>query len=286
MKCASPLKLYPKTEMFRYDHKLYLEKYPLGYMEVPCGKCLSCRIARAREWALRLQHEREYWESACFLTLTYSDENLPSNGSISKSVLQLFFKRLRKKIHPGRIRYYACGEYGEKFGRPHYHAIIYGLPIDYDFASVWPYGLTHSGFVSYDSCRYVAQYIDKKYYGEKAEEVYLSKGLEVPFQISSQGLGLRYALSDSDRIIKNLFIPSRGKKVGIPRYYKKKLNIDPGRFSKQTTKKLFDVYKHYYDKGLDLNQANLEISKARKQANATLKAKTDLKKLRNLDKSL
>ena len=37
-------------------------------------------------------------------------------------------KRLRKKKGANQnqpIRYYQCGEYGDKFGRPHYHAILF-----------------------------------------------------------------------------------------------------------------------------------------------------------------
>jgi 2,3-bisphosphoglycerate-independent phosphoglycerate mutase len=42
---------------------------------VPCGKCVGCRIASSREWTFRLMCELGEWEKACFLTLTYSEEN-------------------------------------------------------------------------------------------------------------------------------------------------------------------------------------------------------------------
>lgn len=86
-------------------------------MFVPCGCCLGCRVAHAREWSLRLLHELGYWDSAVFLTLTYSDENCPL--SLSKRELQLFWKRLRKAIAPRKIKYFSCGEYGDLYGRPH-----------------------------------------------------------------------------------------------------------------------------------------------------------------------
>jgi hypothetical protein len=35
-------------------------------------------------------------------------------------------KRLRKKIQPLKIRFFHCGEYGDKTRRPHYHALIFG----------------------------------------------------------------------------------------------------------------------------------------------------------------
>jgi hypothetical protein len=34
-------------------------------------------------------------------------------------------KRLRKKYSHKKLSFYHCGEYGEKQGRPHYHAIIF-----------------------------------------------------------------------------------------------------------------------------------------------------------------
>lgn len=284
MNCASPLKIYPKTELYRIDAQAYLNQYPLGYMEVPCGKCLSCRIARAREWSLRLMHELASWENAVFLTLTYSDEFMPKDKSIKKHDLQKFFKRLRKANH--KIRYYACGEYGERYGRPHYHAIIFGLRADFDFTSFWPFGICYPGTVTYDSCRYVAQYIDKKYYGDMAHEKYLSKGLSVPFQICSQKLGLAYALSDQDRIKRDLYLTSRGKKCGIPRYYKKKLSLDSSLFRARSLDTLTDTFRQYVDKGYGLDEAFEDISLRRKQANANLKSKTELRKLQKLDQSL
>lgn len=63
-----------------------------------------------------------------FITLTYSDETLPSSGSLIPEHLQLWFKRLRKEISPARVRYYAVGEYGTESQRPHYHIAMFGYP--------------------------------------------------------------------------------------------------------------------------------------------------------------
>ena len=57
-----------------------------------------------------------------FLTLTYSDEFLPDDECVHKEHLKKFLVDL-KKIIP--VRYIACGEYGGKTGRAHYHAIIW-----------------------------------------------------------------------------------------------------------------------------------------------------------------
>jgi len=108
----------------------------------PCGQCVSCRLKKSREWALRCTHEAKMHDENCFITLTYNNENLPSDGSLDKSHLQKFFKRLRKKVS---FRYFAAGEYGEvcksckqsrvrckcpsfisSIGRPHYHICMFG----------------------------------------------------------------------------------------------------------------------------------------------------------------
>ncbi len=113
-----------------------------------------------------------------FITLTYDDDHLPSDGSLRAADLQKFFKRLRKSLSPHKIRFYGCGEYGEQFKRPHYHAIIFGYdfpdkefhskengnPIFHspELAKIWPFGFNTVGHVSYESAAYVARYVTKK----------------------------------------------------------------------------------------------------------------------------
>ena len=181
--------------------------------EVPCGHCTMCRIQRAREWATRCIHEAVYTESSAFCTLTYDEESLPKDCSVSKDELQRFFKRLRK-LWPVPLRYYACGEYGEVRGRPHYHAIIFGLPPcdcpDWPenergklqrtlckcegrraVMKAWPFGgVSRLTLVCYDSARYTADYIGKAYNGDLATRYYGTR--QVPFQIMSKGLGRGY----------------------------------------------------------------------------------------------
>jgi len=98
-----------------------------GEIKIPCGQCTGCRLDRSKAWAIRCYHESMMWEENCFATLTYDDEHLPKNSSLDKRDLQKFFKRLRKKYEPKKIRYYACAEYGEKSFRPHYHAAIFNI---------------------------------------------------------------------------------------------------------------------------------------------------------------
>lgn len=64
-----------------------------------------------------------------FVTLTYDEEALPRDNSVSPREVGLFIKRFRKILDNkgrGRIRYFAVGEYGETSGRPHYHLAVFG----------------------------------------------------------------------------------------------------------------------------------------------------------------
>lgn len=138
--------------LFTYSPKTCSQATP--DLQINCGRCIGCRLAKSREWAVRCTHEASlYWEN-CWLTLTFNDEYLasrPNPYSLQrgpKSEMTNFLKRLRKKYGAG-IRYLYCGEYGEtcffcnkseKFcscgnfhpwrGRPHYHVCIF----NHDFA--------------------------------------------------------------------------------------------------------------------------------------------------------
>jgi len=269
-------------------------------MEVPCGKCLACRIKQRAEWSMRCLHELSYWDKACFVTLTYKDNPL----SLSKRDLQLFFKRLRKNLNGRSIKYFAAGEYGDKTFRPHYHVLLYGVGLDNDdkvsVMASWPYAdwsvpsirRRSFGLVEADSIRYVCQYIDKKFSGELAEEVYYSKGLEAPFRLLSKGIGLRYCEDNAKQILDLGYITVKGVKNSVPRYYLKKLGVD-GSF-------LAD-YAYYNDcefveKATGLNIASGDLYKTlnaslifkyqdallkfRKTRRLNLQAKVNLKKLR------
>lgn len=97
-----------------------------------------------------------------FVTLTYRDEALPPGGTLVPRHTQLWLKSLRKAAHIG-LRFYLVGEYGDKSGRPHYHAIIYGLPPWSDFfQKTWKHGMVHVGELTHDSAQYVAGYVVKK----------------------------------------------------------------------------------------------------------------------------
>lgn len=266
MTCTSPVTL----KMATYSKML-----------VPCGRCLSCRIQKSKEWAVRIMHETDYHEGSSFITLTYDSDFLPENMSVEKEEFQKFMKRLRKAVYPKKIKYYACGEYGEQFGRPHYHAILFGLPCNKEteelIKDVWNRGRIDVGTVTFDSARYVANYIQKKWYGDASLSRFPDRAQ--PFQLQSQGLGKSFALDNKVSIDRDLKITMRGENVGIPRYYKKVLEIDPERLREKTEEHRRYVYDHYLKKGLyGKALLNEGIMPARMQADRNARARINLRK--------
>lgn len=151
-------------------------------MEIPCNNCMGCKLERSRQWSIRMMHEARFHEENCFLTLTYNEQSVPINFGLDLRHFQLFMKRLRKHVdqeHHRKVRFFACGEYGDLNGRPHYHAVIFGYaPPDRVFLetspagepvyrsaaieSLWQLGNTSTQDVTHRSCAYVARYCTKK----------------------------------------------------------------------------------------------------------------------------
>lgn len=210
-----------------------------------CGSCLNCRINYTSAWTLRCLYELADWESASFITLTYDDLHLPSNYGLVADETTRFFKRLRKYLNnesPGRkIKYYACGEYGERTKRPHYHAIVFGLDSYSDsdreiLRDSWPYcepwmfdksrGRNSAMQpVTKDDIAYVTGYVQKKLKGELAEKEYFDKGILPPFSRVSHGMGLNFALKNKERLVNNGYTYLGRQKIGIPRYFCEKFGV-------------------------------------------------------------
>lgn len=140
-----------------------------------CGQCIPCRINKRREWTHRMMLEAALHGDNCFCTLTYDEEHLPNDLSVSPKVLSVFIRGLRKRGH--KVRYFGCGEYGDHTFRPHYHIALFGFPTcawgttrkkDYccPICSVvretWGRGQILLGSLEPKSMAYVAGYITKK----------------------------------------------------------------------------------------------------------------------------
>lgn len=157
MRCLSPVRL---------KHDPYLPGiHKTLYYEVPCGKCTSCLSNKRRDWFFRLLNEVEVSTSARFVTLTYDDLHLPRDGLVNKRDCQLFLKRLRKYLEPFKVklRYFLVSEYGERFGRAHYHVIFFNLPdLDDNLRTVlencWQKGCVDVGTALASGLNYVCKY--------------------------------------------------------------------------------------------------------------------------------
>lgn len=140
-----------------------------------CGQCSECLIKKSMEWAFRCEWETKVSTSGAYVTLTYDEQEVPQVmnnegevvGSLWKKDLQLFLKRLRKrqeKFTEEKIRFFACGEYGEKTKRPHYHLLIWNIhpKTRKEIDQAWTKGFVKVGDVEPKSIRYVTNYMMKK----------------------------------------------------------------------------------------------------------------------------
>lgn len=214
MPCYSPL------QAFRTSFGEIVFSKPKGFslpQVLSCGQCIGCRLKRSSSWACRCVNEASLYKRNSFITLTYSNDNLPNPPTLVVRDFQLFMKRFRKRLvldyynsylkrYLGRfgftykslikhalkrfpkIRYLMCGEYGDRFGRPHYHAIIF----NYDFPDrylwevkngfnlyrssmledLWPLGHCIVADFTFETAAYVARYSLKKITGKAAEQHY------------------------------------------------------------------------------------------------------------------
>lgn len=194
----------------QFDDILKKQKeFNLPYIQVPCGQCLECRIQHARQWADRCVLEAKQYKDNYFVTLTYDDEHLPERNSLNPKDLTLFLKRLRKRFKGIKIRFLACGEYGDASFRPHYHLCLFNLPLNdlsYTFELIdnsldvevfkekphfvkhlrpnnkgdllysrliyecWQYkGMISVARFNYDTAAYVSQYVTKKVNPKQAQ---------------------------------------------------------------------------------------------------------------------
>lgn len=237
---------------------LYFGKTPRpGWkqLDVPCGQCIGCKLAHAYTWGVRGMHEASLNEENTFLTLTYDDQHLPPDLSLNKSHYDTFLKRLRERVRrwdgpdkPDRlIRHFMGGEYGERYGRPHYHAIIFNWrPNDQQFwkttdaghktytskflDDLWGHGTVFIGEVTQQSIAYIARYTLKKIKdGPKREILDVTTGQIITREHEYGQMSLKPGIGAAwvkkypgdvyphDRVIVN------GQNTKVPKYYDKLL---------------------------------------------------------------
>jgi hypothetical protein len=246
-------------------------------IQVRCCQCVGCRTDHAREWAVRCVHEASCHEANSYLTLTYAPEKVPEGYTLVLEHFQDFMKRFRQRLvddlwrkkiseHSGevtkdikrflrklaqkeapKIKFFHAGEYGEEYGRPHYHALIFG----YDFpdkkfykvykgnrlyqseflSSLWTLGYATIGALTFESAAYVARYCMKKITGVQADAHYtvvdeetgeiFKRKPEYTTMSRNKGIGKEWYdkykhtdLYNSDNVV----LPGRSP-LKIPKYY-------------------------------------------------------------------
>lgn len=254
MPCYSPLDAWRREgggKLIFGSEKNAAASLATNFVSIPCGQCIGCRLDRSVNWAVRIMHESRMHEYSSFVTLTYDDEHLPYGGTLHYPHFQLFMKRLRKRFEPHKLRFFMCGEYGDAFGRPHYHAAIFGAA----FADRYPWRKSSAGFqlyrsrlleaawdlggaeigdLSFESAAYVARYCTKKITGKEADGHYAKLVPETGEIISlvpefarmslKPGIGASWFDKYGDHAIEHEFVIMDGRKLPVPKFYKSRMS--------------------------------------------------------------
>lgn len=245
-----------------------------GYnkIQLNCSQCIGCRLERSRQWASRCLHEASLHNENSFLTLTYETE--PSGGSLVKPHLQKFLKRLRWHLGKKKIRYFACGEYGDELQRPHYHLLLFGHDFkdkqlwrtddgvhtytSDELESVWGKGFATTGDLTWQSAAYVARYCVKKRTGKQAAEHYERMNLETGeiYQLQPEfitmslkpAIGREWFNSYKNDCFPKDFVTHMGKKYRVPKYYDQLLDKeDPDLLAEIKEKRKRRAWEHFDD---------------------------------------
>lgn len=243
---------------------LFVERGDCDPLQIACGQCVGCRLERSKQWACRCMHESQMHECNCFVTLTYADRFLPDryfygfddkgcevfSGNLRYRDFQLFMKRLRKVFgKKGQIRYYVAGEYGEKYRRPHFHALLFGIdfvdkrywrmsPAGFKLyrsaalEQIWTAGNCEIGSVSFESAAYCARYVMKKVNGDLRDDHYRvvdavsGEIIELVPEFNRMslkpGIGARWLDKFRSDVYPAGKVVVNGAKSNAPRYYDKK----------------------------------------------------------------
>lgn len=200
---------------------------PGSYITLPCGKCGACLSNRRAEWSYRLAMEYMDSRNAKFITLTYSDEYLPTYngiGILDPYHLQLFHKRLRKYQSGSKkctYRYYSVGEYGTRTLRPHYHVIAFNIDLrtlDH-LPTLWPLGNVQVGDVNSASIYYITKFhVNKNHSNNRIQPEFCTMSRK-------PGIGFQYLKHNTKYHLENesLHVINNGYKQKIPRFYKSKI---------------------------------------------------------------
>lgn len=259
MRCTSPRTVGFQSDgkTISWSQKTYSKEF--ATFQLPCGKCIECRLDYARQWAIRCVHEAQMYVDNSFITLTYNEENY--SDKLYYAHFQLFAKRLRKKIfsdfikkfgqtnwdllskdeqkqHYDKIRIgiFVTGEYGDKKKRPHWHACIFNWrPHDAVFkyqtdrgdkvyesqtlTELWGKGIAEFGSVTLESAGYCARYAAKKLVHGNDQD---HDYQPISKKSSKQAIGKKWLEKFWPDVFNygHIVLPN-GETCAIPRYYEK-----------------------------------------------------------------
>lgn len=203
---------------------------PDGNLHLSCGKCHNCLKIRSTQWATRVKHELSEHPTNCFITLTYSDNTVPTLSEFKQRILfTKFIKRLRKKLHPTLIKYFASHEYGTQTARPHHHLIIFNYCppnwkhhstskrgnkqyISQELSNLWTHGHSTVGPATPGSAYYIASYALKSKHHEHTNPHTGEYSIFKDKMTASQSLGFNFLIKNQDHLIQHTY---------LPRYYQK-----------------------------------------------------------------
>lgn len=236
MSCPIPLTIVnPHYRKLSEIEDKPLEEYshlPDFQIDVPCGRCYHCRKSYKTQWNLRLQIH--YFSlsvkqrlNSYFVTLTFSDDNLPSPTPTKKEISPL----IRRFLENVRYRYgrsfthWIVSEYGDDTHRFHLHGIFFDIPFDIRYL----YKLWNYGFVSYRQLNpkritYVTTYINKLNKGSLLEKPH-----ERQFIFSSPKIGKSWTENHQNITTSHVdgvpspFLYHANRPFAMPRYFRHKI---------------------------------------------------------------
>jgi len=260
---------------------IFQEKRNHREITLPCGQCIGCRAEKRDAWATRITCEAKMHKTNIFLTLTYDNEHLPPDHSLTHAHWQQFAKNLRKRLGP--FRFFMVGEYGDRTSRPHYHAIMFGVdPPDavrvnsvrskhqlYNSApitSAWGKGKADFGYFTPAAAKYVCDYTIKKLNGDRAIEAYryLDPSTGEVFDRSPEyarmslrpGIGRPFLEKYAPEILANNAVYEGSRPNKIPAFFDKHLEtLSPDEFAESKLKRYNEAQKRLSDN----TRARLEV---------------------------
>lgn len=265
MKCLYPLTLRVSADNPKWPHAK-------NEIIVGCGQCINCRINYANQWAGRLFIEHLQSIESYFITLTHDDEHIKiidGQPTLCKYDLQLFFKRLRKKLGNQSFRYYACGEYGDTRLRSHYHFLSY-FKIKYDYINLYhdikkAWGKGNIDMVPTEArhYKYITEYLTSRLTGQWKLIFIRETGLEPEFTIMSRNPGIGTISNHNDIMsyYNDGFITNGKQKFPLHQKYKEFMKYYDPRLHKKKQLEQIAIIENQpdYDPNMHLNYEKMKL---------------------------